>query len=92
MRTSVVLIRSTLMPSAASDWNRRLATPVWLFMPTPKTESLATRGQLRRRRAAERLGLLGGHLRALVQFGLRNGEGDVGAPLRGRRSARSCRR
>ena len=45
MRTSVVLIRSTLIPSAASDWKRRLATLVWLFMPTPKTESLATLGQ-----------------------------------------------
>ena len=45
-RTSLVFIMSTLMPAAASDSNMRIATLVWLRMPMPETDSLATCGVL----------------------------------------------
>src|SRR4030067_1569024 len=45
-RTSLVLIMSTLMPASASDWNIRVATLVWLRMPVPETDNLATLGEL----------------------------------------------
>ena len=81
MRTSVVLIRSTLIPSAASDWNMRLATLVWLFMPTPKTESLATLGQCRGGGQPSNSACSAGDAELLASSCLGNGEGDVGVPL-----------
>ena len=42
--TSLVLIRLMLIPRSASAANIRVATPVWVRMPTPTTESLASAG------------------------------------------------
>src|SRR4030095_14092398 len=37
---SLVLMSWMLMPSRASTWNMRAATPAWSFMPRPTTETL----------------------------------------------------
>ena len=42
--TSLVLIRFILIPRSARAANIRVATPVWVRMPTPTTESLARVG------------------------------------------------
>jgi hypothetical protein len=38
---SEVLIISMLMLAAAKAWKSVAATPLWVFMPTPTTESFA---------------------------------------------------
>ena len=81
MRTSVVLISATLMPSAASAWNMRAATLVWLFMPTPNTDSLATRGQCIGGGQPSKSACSAATAQRLGQLGLGHGERDVGAPL-----------
>ena len=79
-RTSVVLIRSTLIRSLARAANSRLATLVWLFMPTPKTESLATRGQLSGGGQPSSSACSPKHAERRRQIALRHGEADVRVP------------
>ena len=44
-QTSLVLTMAMAIAASANDWKMRAATPVWLFMPTPWTDNLATRAE-----------------------------------------------
>ena len=78
MRTSLVLMRAMLIPRSARAPNIRVATPVCVRMPTPRTDSLATAGSTETStgpafRAASA---------AAIGVGAGDGEGEVGVARR----------
>ena len=90
-RTSLVLISSTLIPVGGQGLEHAAGHRGVALHAHAENRELRHPRTTGRRRAAEQLGLLGGHREAFLQVLLRHGEGDVGVPLRGPRSARSCR-
>ena len=78
IRTSLVLIKFTLMSRSARAANIRVATPVWVRIPTPTTDSLAKVGSTE---TSLTPALPHGKRGALGRFA-RHGERQQGIPVR----------